>query len=219
MKLVLLLTALCGSVKLCTAGDYTVTDEAWFDVEVADYSGEGETYSGRIEVALFGEAAPMTVLNFLAITRGYTKDEEILSYQGTTVHRIVQDFLIQMGDITNGDGTGGRSIYGERFNDESFTLSHVSPGWMAMANHGKDTNNSQFYMLLTRARWLDGKHVVFGKVIRGFDVLMTLGDLPSDDKTAFPEKEVLIADCGVTSLDSKYELPENVRESTSDWTP
>merc|ERR1712150_93216 len=99
------------------------------------------------------------------------------SYKKSVVHRVVPDFVIQMGDITVGDGTGGRSIFGERFNDEEFILSHRAPGWVAMANHGPDTNGSQFYILLTKARWLDGKHVVFGKVIKGMDVIMTLGDV------------------------------------------
>lgn len=148
-------------------GKYTITDEAWFDVEVKDMDGPGQDYRGRFVIGLFGDTAPMTAMNFVAITRGYKRGRETLHYKNTPIHRIVPDFVIQMGDITVGDGTGGKSIFGERFNDEEFVLSHRSPGWVAMANHGKDTNGSQFYILLTKARWLDKKHVVFGKVIRG----------------------------------------------------
>ena len=93
----------------------------------------------------------------------------------------------------------GRSIFGDRFNDEAFVLSHRSTGWVAMANHGSDTNGSQFYILLTKARWLDGKHVVFGKVIRGMKVVETIGDVPYDSNTAVPRKQVKIIDCGINS--------------------
>ena len=114
----------------------------------------------------------------------------------------------------------GRSIFGDKFNDEDFTLSHRSAGWVAMANHGPDTNGSQFYILLTKARWLDGKHVVFGKVIRGFDVVETLGNVPSDPNTAEPKKTVKIIGCGVNKLDKKYDLAEDQLDSTEDlWGP
>merc|ERR1712150_417360 len=137
-------------------------------------------------------------------------------YKGSIVHRIVQDFVIQMGDVTRGDGSGGKSIFGERFNDEDFILSHRSPGWVAMANHGPDTNASQFYIMLTKARWLDGKHVVFGKVIRGMDVIEAIGNVPSDPKTAIPYKKVKIVDCGVNELESKYVLKESQLDSQED---
>ncbi|ELU04597.1 hypothetical protein CAPTEDRAFT_47195, partial [Capitella teleta] len=143
-----------------------VTEEVWFEIETVQNTGE--TLKGRFTVALFGEIAPLTVMNFVAITKGYRSNEHLLHYKGSNVHRIVQDFCIQMGDITKGDGTGGRSIYGKTFADESFVLRHQSAGWVAMANYGRDSNGSQFYVLLTKARWLDGKHVVFGKVINGY---------------------------------------------------
>ena len=118
------------------------------------------------------------------------------------------DFIIQMGDITVGDGSGGRSIFGERFNDEEFILSHRSAGWVAMANHGPDTNNSQFYITLTKARWLDNKHVVFGRVVRGWDVLKTLADVPSDPNTAVPKKKVKVTDSGVDVV-KNYDLAKD----------
>jgi cyclophilin family peptidyl-prolyl cis-trans isomerase len=202
----------CGAY----AGNYTVTDEAWFDIEIKDMDGPGQDYRGRFVVALFGETAPMTTMNFVAITRGYKRGKEKLHYKNTPVHRIVPDFVVQMGDITVGDGTGGKSIFGDRFNDEDFILSHRSPGWVAMANHGPDTNGSQFYILLTKARWLDGKHVVFGKVIRGYDVVKTIGDVPSDPNNAVPKKRIKIIDCGLNELDRKYDLTEEQLESTED---
>jgi len=195
---------------------YTVTEEAWFEVKVEDMDGPGQDFTGRFTVALFGDTAPMTVLNFASITRGYKRGKESLAYKESPIHRIVPDFVVQMGDVTKGDGTGGRSIFGERFNDEDFLLSHRSPGWVAMANHGPDTNSSQFYIMLTKARWLDGKHVVFGKVIRGMSVIEAIGEVPSDDKTAFPKKKVTIVDCGLNNLKEKYDLTEDQLDSTED---
>lgn len=197
-------------------GTYTVTEEAWFDVEVKDMDGPGLDYTGRFTVALFGETAPMTVLNFQSMAKGYKRGSVDLSYKNTRVHRIVPDFIVQMGDVTKGDGTGGRSIFGERFNDEDFILSHRAPGWVAMANHGPDSNNSQFYVMLTKARWLDGKHVVFGKVIRGMKVVETIGDVPYDSNTAVPKKQVKIIDCGINSIHEKYDLTPAQLDSSED---
>ena len=175
-----------------------------------------QDYTGRFTIALFGEAAPMTAMNFASITKGYKKGREMLHYKNTPIHRIVPDFVLQMGDITIGDGTGGKSIYGERFDDEDFTLSHRSPGWVSMANHGKDTNGSQFFILLTKARWLDKKHVVFGKVIKGYDVVETLGEVPSNPTNAKPRRSVRIVDCGLNNLKQKYELTTEQLDSTED---
>lgn len=198
------------------ADNLTVTDEAWFDVQISDHDSPGEDFHGRFVIALFGDVAPMTVMNFAAITRGYKRGNENLHYKNTYIHRIVPDFVIQMGDITTGDGTGGRSIYGEKFNDEDFILSHKAAGYVSMANHGKDTNGSQFFILLSKARWLDGKHVVFGKVIKGMDVIQLIGEIPSDPNTAVPKKHVKIVDCGLNKLDRKYTLTTEQAASNHD---
>ena len=213
-----LLAVLVSLGTIAQAGNYTVTEEVWFDIEVLNYDGPGEDFRGRFVVAVFGETAPMTALNFVSLARGYQRSPKArkLSYKNSLVHRVVQDFVVQMGDITKGDGSGGISIYGERFNDEEFILSHRSAGWVAMANHGPDTNSSQFYILLTKARWLDGKHVVFGKVIRGFFVVETMGEIRSDPHTAVPSKEIRIVDCGLNNIKQKYDLQANQLDLTQD---
>ncbi|WAR00674.1 PPIB-like protein [Mya arenaria] len=197
-------------------GNYTVTEEAWFDVEIKDMDGPGEDYRGRFVIALFGETCPMTAMNFAAIAKGFKRARTSLWFKNTKIHRVVPDFLIQMGDVTVGDGTGGRSIYGDKFVDENFYLSHRAPGMVSMANHGKDTNGSQFFILLNKSRWLDDKHVVFGKVIKGMDVVRTIGEVPTDKSNAVPKKTVKIIDCGINGLEKKYELTMEQVDSEDD---
>merc|ERR1719192_2345566 len=163
-----------------------------------------------------GETAPMTALNFVSLAKGHKRGKETLTYAKSEIHRVVPDFVLQMGDITTVDGSGGTSIYGERFNDEDFTLSHRSDGWVSMANHGPDSNNSQFFILLTKARWLDGKHVVFGKVVRGWDVIEVISNLDLIEGYADPIKEVMIVDSGVTAMNTRYDLTEEQLDSTDD---
>lgn len=208
---------LACTVTSTEAGNYTVTDEAWFSVSVEHPDTPTKNFTGRFVIALFGETVPMTVMNFVAIARGYERpNQRKLHFKNSTIHRVVPDFLIQMGDITVGDGTGGRSIYGERFVDENFILSHRSPGWVSMANEGRDTNGSQFFILLSKARWLDGKHVVFGKVIRGFDTIRKLGEVSVDPDTAEPSQNITITDCGLNSLSKKYDLTPADLDSVTD---
>lgn len=213
----LIIATLCAVFALghCNK-NYTVTEEVWFDVEVRDLDGPGDDYRGRFVVGVFGDTCPMTSMNFASIAKGFKIGETKLHYKNSKVHRIVPDFLLQMGDVTVGDGTGGRSIYGDKFVDENFIISHRGFGIVSMANHGRDTNGSQFFILLNKSRWLDGKHVAFGKVIKGTDVLRALGDVPTDPNNAVPKTSVRIVDCGVNKLKDKYELTDAEIESEQD---
>merc|ERR1712183_1214410 len=118
-----------------------------------------------------------------------------LSYKGSTFYRIIPNFMIQGGDFTNGDGTGGESIYGESFADENFKLKHTGAGVLSMANAGPNTNGSQFFLTTVKTSWLDGRHVVFGKVIEGMDVVTAVEAVGTS--SGKPSKPVTIADSGV----------------------
>jgi len=167
-----------------------IDSQPYFDINIEN------DYIGRIVFQLFDEEVPKTCKNFRYLCSIGILNKNKPSYQDTIIHRVIKDFMIQGGDITRGDGSGGYSIYGEHFEDENFNLTHNQPGMLSMANAGENTNNSQFFITLKKTPWLDNKHVVFGIIISGFDVVKKIESYETDDKNK-PLQNIYISKCGL----------------------
>jgi peptidylprolyl isomerase len=167
----------------------------FFDISI------GDKPAGRIEMELFADTVPKTAENFRALCtgeKGMGKSGKPLTFKGSSFHRVIKGFMAQGGDFTRGNGTGGESIYGEKFADESFkgkAGNHAGPGILSMANAGKDTNGSQFFICFKETSFLNGKHVVFGQVVKGMDVVKKI-EAVGADREGPPAEKVVITDCG-----------------------
>ncbi|RUP46512.1 putative peptidylprolyl isomerase D [Jimgerdemannia flammicorona] len=165
---------------------------SFFDIDI------GGQREGRIVFELFADVVPITAENFRALCtgeKGIGGSGKPLHYKGSTFHRVIKSFMCQGGDFTAGNGTGGESIYGEKFADENFTYKHEVPFLLSMANAGPATNGSQFFITTEPTPHLDGKHVVFGKVLKGRSVVRAMENTPKDSSDK-PLKRVEIVDCG-----------------------
>ena len=183
------------SANSAGGAEETVTSKVYFDISIDDKP------VGRITMGLFGDVVPKTTENFRALCtgeKGIGKSGKPLHYAGSNFHRVIPQFMLQGGDFTHGTGTGGESIYGEKFADENFKLKHTGPGILSMANSGPNTNRSQFFICYKTCPTLNYKHVVFGQVVKGYAVAKAMEQVGSFVMGS-TRHEAVILDCGVLS--------------------
>jgi len=181
-----------------------VTSKVFLDVQIADKA------EGRIVVGLFGNTVPKTVENFRSLASGEKGKSgfHTLHYKGTKFHRIIPGFMCQGGDFYSNDGKGGESIYpGQKFEDENFKIKHSAAGYLSMANSGPNTNKSQFFITFKACHHLDGKHVVFGKVLENMELVRKIEEQGNEDKSGKPLVSVVISNCGELNSDGSVSLP------------
>ncbi|SOV15524.1 peptidyl-prolyl cis-trans isomerase [Plasmodium sp. gorilla clade G2] len=191
VSIILVIFFMFHKYAVCTE-EHEITHKTYFDITIDDKP------LGRIVFGLYGKVAPKTVKNFVSICKGTVVDGKMLHYTNSIFHRIIPNFMAQGGDITNFNGTGGLSIYGKKFEDENFKVNHSRRGLLSMANAGKNTNGSQFFILFIPTPWLDGRHVVFGEVIEGLDKLVHIEAVGTD--SGEPLKRVLVKESGELPL-------------------
>jgi len=193
--------------------DLTVTEKCYMDIKI------GGEAAGRVTVGLYGNVCPRTCFNFRALCTGETAPEEgkhkrtlaagltKLTYKNTQFHRVIPNFMIQAGDFTKFDGTGGESVYGGKFEDENFQIKHTREGLLSMANAGADCNGAQFFITTASAGHLDGKHVVFGAIVEGYDIIKKIEDHGTNSGKPKDGIKIEISDCGVFDSDGNAPPP------------
>ena len=166
----------------------------------------GSNQKKRIKIELFDDKVPKTANNFRSLCTG----EKNITYKGSKLFRIVKNVMIQGGDFEKNDGTGGTSIYGDKFEDENFYYSHSREGLLSMANNGKNTNGSQFFITLKETKWYDEKHVVFGQIIKGIEIIKEIEEVKTNDDD-IPEEDIIIENCGEIKNGEEID-PEKMKE-------